>query len=827
MIQPRQGVRSIARQQSSRTRKLHTRIARRREEKGYVMVMTAILLPLLLTLVSAATDVTYFYARGVEVQRLADTAALAGVVRMPNLPDAQRIARQVAKQNAAQNNLNNITVSAESIPGTNRQIKVTVRDAKVKLFFGRLFKDSWDISKTATAEYVSNIPLGSVLNAIGSGDLTGTDTTGPGKGMDTTPQNFWLTVHGPCAAKEQGDMFSTRYDGTNINTTTTPADLSTNRHYRICDFNSGQTSVTDPTALFNNRIAQISAEKTAAPANLFPGVSLNRDYDDRGYNYIVDIPCSESGGVVLPAPCVNGDNTTQDITIEVFDPVFNPDSLQNFQRGGAPKIKPDSYGVRALLGINCTNASFLLNPTTCTGATPAAGQVRPADVRVTTNFRVYPADETPVDYSDDVAMPLTNVPLPYEQNVINGIDPNGVTEPNAVAEFRTCLNATDPWASVDAGAVISAADANHDYIPDVLPTGTPEPVAQIVSAPNCDKDSLKWRPLVVIPANSKRGKYRVNVRTVSSAASFGANAFSIRASKGAFGSYAQCKSVTDNQCPSVSGDSTMSVSASVPNVAEFYLAQLTPAALFRGKTVVLNLWDIGEGGDQIEVLRPIAATSQCSDGSESVTEPTPGYYCKQRFNWAIDDPGVNDPTGNALDPVGASLGDPCSGIGEDNKLKLSVAGNWNTTLTGLTPGCTASISPQVLGSRAGYSNFSARAVATTPPEGLCSAPTSTIVIASTLITCEAGRFNGRLVALQVQIPLNYGCNSGTGPDAVTGVTDPTKPCVDSATPPQGGWWKIRYTPLRQNSGSPFLSMTDATTWSVQLIGDPVHLVQNG
>ncbi len=37
---------------------------------------------------------------------------------------------------------------------------------------------------------------------------------------------------------------------------------------------------------------------------------------------------------------------------------------------------------------------------------------------------------------------------------------------------------------------------------------------------------------------------------------------------------------------------------------------------------------------------------------------------------------------------------------------------------------------------------------------------------------------------------------------------------------EGGWWKIKYT----MGGSTSSYSTDLTTWKVQIIGNPVHLV---
>jgi Flp pilus assembly protein TadG len=841
------GIRSVSRRQDKRLGRLHARLVARREEKGYVMVMTAILLPLLLMLVSAATDVTYFYARNVEVQRLADSAALAGVVRMPNFPDAKRIANRMATQNGAKSGTDDMTVTVDTVKGTNRQLRVTVRDANVELFFGSLIKDRWDITKSATAEYVSNIPLGSVLNQIGTGDLTATSGT-VGAGLRPSSQNFWLTVHGPCAAKEQGDQVSTRYDGTWFNTSLDPAsfpqNVPANRFRRICDYKTPISA--DPAIATTEQITQLAKEQSDAPDGLFPGVSLNREHDPEGYNYIVDVPCSNG----FAAPCPDNDKISTPVNIDVFDPVFGPDSLQTQGTGGTKKIKPDGYGVLRLLAAGCTPtaSNTVVGLDACKGILPGGadpGQVRPSDVRVTTEFRVYAADNSPVDTTDDKALELK---LIEADSVFDGTNPDKTSAPKSVARFKSCVNATDWWMD-DNG--VQAADANKDYIPDTEPTTVPR-IERVVPAgaderdAHCDRNSVQWRTLISLPAGSVRGRYRVNVRTASAPSSFGMNAFSLRASFGAtpaatdVATFGWCHGVVPGtNCPSVSGDSTMSVSASVPAVSEFYLAQLAPARLFRGKTIVLQLWDIGEGGSKIELLRPVAGNSQCiaPGAAETVSDPVPNsVYCTQNFNWSIKDPGLNglDPSSNltaassALSPTADPMGDNCTGSGKEEEYFLTVSDDWDNSLKNpeITTNCKSSFPTLMLKSRSGFSSSKFnKIVPATAGSGKCADD----VTNPAQVNCRSGRFNDRLVSIEVQIPSTYGCKEGTG-------TSAANQCDESApfVLPSNGWWKIRYTPLTANSGevctqsnsSGCLPITDATTWSVNLIGDPVHLVQN-
>jgi Putative Flp pilus-assembly TadE/G-like len=66
------------------------------------------------------------------------------------------------------------------------------------------------------------------------------------------------------------------------------------------------------------------------------------------------------------------------------------------------------------------------------------------------------------------------------------------------------------------------------------------------------------------------------------------------------------------------------------------------------------------------------------------------------------------------------------------------------------------------------------------------------------------KFNGRMLSLELTVPTDYGC------------VPLSRPCVPAPIP-QDGWWKIRYT---TSAGSVF----DRSTWTVRLLGDPVHLV---
>lgn len=70
-----------------------------RGEKGYALVLAALMLRPLLAFAGFATDVGAWYARASRIQRAADAASLAGVVWMPDLTQARTVALATAQRN--------------------------------------------------------------------------------------------------------------------------------------------------------------------------------------------------------------------------------------------------------------------------------------------------------------------------------------------------------------------------------------------------------------------------------------------------------------------------------------------------------------------------------------------------------------------------------------------------------------------------------------------------------------------------------------------------------------------------------------------------------
>jgi hypothetical protein len=836
-----------------------------RSERGYIMTMMVILMPVLLGFMALAVDATYYWFRGVQVQRAADAASLAGVVRMPKFSEAKTAADEITKRNGFVNGQEQVVVLSERIPNNNKRFKVTIKDNNVGIFFGRIFQNSWTITRSSTAEYISNIPLGSKENAIGTGYLTDSGTK----------QNFWLAVSGPCSPKESGDQFMSRYDGNGVNPNIYPAATKANERFAmLCDVNADDLASSNVTG-----VGYLREKRDQKPAELFPALVRNLDYTvgKDGYDYIVDVPCNLPGAPASPPPCASTETLPGDLVIQMYDPVFNPDSIQRWaQRVTAvttrtdnsgftnevdDKLKPDKYNLVRPEVTNCDSSSANLpncKPADLVGTDGL--NPKPWDVRVTTDVRLYPPDNTPLDYSDDKVMQL-------ERNVVDTADnkfvfDSEVTPVKGVRRFESCVKLTDGWTSIDSGGNYYSVPnaAGSDFAPGLPVAGTTPDQDRWETDPdapnsNCAEYASQWVTIKRVSSTNRRGRYRLNIRTIDAKASFGSNAFALRAffipaSTAAFADpgvatvhnpphptesvlYPPCLKPEVPTCPttspleqsaSVAGDSTMSVFANVNDISRFYLAQLSPAKLFRNKVVVVSLWDPGEGAAKLQILRPEADSNTCPAGTADGQ-----YYCVQKFQWTVGRTGLAtfDPTDretglsstSEYKDVCADKGRPLpSELTEPNFLE--VAQPYGTTDGTAIDGCVKSDSdptPKVQPDEIKNSRQFKREE-------------------------TERKFNDRLVTVSIKVPENYGCAVNTG--IVVGST--FVPCTElegtTAGLPQGGWWKIKYFPKEKtvidasgnDTGVPvtgpdagYKRITDRTTWSVGLRGDPVHLVPNG
>ena len=192
-----------------------------RDERGYVTIVVAIILPVLFVSAAFTVDFGIWYSRAAQLKRGADAAALAGVVWMPDFTQAKTHALTAAARNGFQDGVNNITVSVDQVPGKDRELSVIITDNKAAQIFSSLVFKGQKIARTSTAEYVLPVPMGSPKNTFGTGNLLA--------GADK--ENFWAAVNGYCAGHENGDDKLAKYETLSGSTQCQPSGGATNAAY--------------------------------------------------------------------------------------------------------------------------------------------------------------------------------------------------------------------------------------------------------------------------------------------------------------------------------------------------------------------------------------------------------------------------------------------------------------------------------------------------------------------------------------------------------------------------------------------------------------------
>lgn len=256
----------------------------RGEEGGFLIAIVAVATTMLVLSAAFVVDVGGWYARGLQLQRGADAAALAGVVWMPDFPVAESVALATAARNGFVPG-GAITIAVAPDPISTRRLKVTITDANAPQTFSQMFQGSRSITRTATGEYILPVPLGSPKNTFGSGDLLSLGNR----------ENYWAAVNGYCAGHESGDMKLARYESY---TTATGSAAQ-------CNNGSAQTPDYDPTGyLYAVELLQDQP-------------SLKLEVYDAGYNTSLSTPdiavvSGEAQAVTTVFEVYGADNTPLD-----------------------------------------------------------------------------------------------------------------------------------------------------------------------------------------------------------------------------------------------------------------------------------------------------------------------------------------------------------------------------------------------------------------------------------------------------------------------------------------------------------------------------------
>ena len=149
-----------------------------RTDGGYILVTLGLMIiPLMALAAPLAVDVGSWYARTTELQKAADSAALAGVIWAPDYAKSRTIAAKTLTENgfpatsASSQTNGNITITM-TIGSQPNSFKVCITNAKAPAFFSKVFTNTTpSLTRCATALYYLPIPMGSPLAYFGGDQL--------------------------------------------------------------------------------------------------------------------------------------------------------------------------------------------------------------------------------------------------------------------------------------------------------------------------------------------------------------------------------------------------------------------------------------------------------------------------------------------------------------------------------------------------------------------------------------------------------------------------------------------------------------------------------
>jgi hypothetical protein len=187
----------------------------------------------------------------------------------------------------------------------------------------------------------------------------------------------------------------------------------------------------------------------------------------------------------------------------------------------------------------------------------------------------------------------------------------------------------------------------------------------------------QWATLFTIPTGSPNGYYRLQVSTTSGEAnSDGVNAFGLRVFSGA--AFARCSTVASSSwyssaCPVVQGETALSVYANESGSTGTFSLDQVPAA-DAGSTMDVNLFDPGEGSNDLELLNPdgvaVPFTWKTIDSCPLPPPHTASTDCAEDLGFTpMSGSGTDlDLTGAITPPVG----ERSNSVFNDRQVQLSV-----------------------------------------------------------------------------------------------------------------------------------------------------------
>lgn len=330
--------------------------------RGQVLIIFSGIFVLLLIMSALVIDLAWLWNNSLRIQRTADAAALAGVVQLPtnfngpgagNCYNGLTCALTEAGRNGYVSGVGGVTVTPTQDAANPRRMNVKVT-APVKTFFlGLIGMFSVTISRTAHAEYVLPVPMGSPLNYYGVGcmDTNSVPPDATGEPSCTTGGNS----NGPSGVPN-ATAGSTKTGGA------APSQLNSQGFWGAV-FTKGGDS--------RNGDAYSPTDYSGGNGG---GPGSNLEYDPAGYPYTVEVPAGGGGAVYVfdPVHCGmpvlgsgragTGDEWTNNLGGSNPAPVTTYYNLWNDK--GTPYDLSDDILVYASgtlfeRGINDSNASYV------------------------------------------------------------------------------------------------------------------------------------------------------------------------------------------------------------------------------------------------------------------------------------------------------------------------------------------------------------------------------------------------------------------------------------------------------------------------------------
>ncbi len=558
---------------------------RRRDEDGYVLALTALVILPLMLISAMAVDFGAWYTQGSRMQKAADAAALAGVVWLPDLTEATDVAKDAAKANGYDDALANVTVTVTKL--SDNELKVDIRDTAGKVYLAKWVKNSVTINRTATAKYVLPVPLGSPRNFFGTGDFYSSD-----------PEYFSAAVNGTCQSKYQGDPFAVPYISSSNNNACSagPSNRTNNTDY-INPAGAEQYQYYIPAPAGRTQDILVSLWNPAGKeTHTTTSTSTNTSNDTETMTSVsVTTPnrsCASTGGK----------NYSCTITLQVSATAKNSNT---------PTTSCSSSSGTYTCNTNfvASNGSTTSRTTTSTNGQPTQGAcTNPGgngNITWTCNISIVmavQADSAPATpgctissgkYTCKVTSSLTTTTTTSTSNDVK--DPSNSTD---VPDTTFSLYSADSTPLDDSdNPLLSATSCGTAAYPNPH------------EYDNGDNGSTRtimgedgWADMCVIPASAPAGKYLLTIKNSSTDNSGGLNGYAVMASY-ANNIGATCDGRTDTLCPKVAGKNWISIYASYGgSTATFFLAEINRE--YAGKTLLITLFDPGEGGNTIEILDP-------------------------------------------------------------------------------------------------------------------------------------------------------------------------------------------------------------------------------